>query len=112
MKKKFPRIRELRKSLSLREMEKLVGVPATTIDRAERGDSDPKSELIIAYCTSFNVSADWLLGLSDQPGSGGKLQPESTSARQVVSQIRANAEKAMRKAEELIQIMDEIDRTL
>ena len=61
--------------MSLKEMEKLTGIPSTTIDRAEREGSDPKSELLLAYCSVFGVSADYLLGLTDDPTPASKRAP-------------------------------------
>ena len=82
MKKVYPRISELRNGLSLKEMQKKTGIPSTTIDRAERGDSDPKTELLLAYHRTFGVSVDWLLGLTDErmPHVGSFVTANGTGA--------------------------------
>jgi transcriptional regulator with XRE-family HTH domain len=83
MKKKFSRLKEMRNSLSLKEMEKLTGIPATTIDRAERGGADLKASVLVAYQTVFGVTTDYLLGLSDErtpPRAAGSNNSSASGA--------------------------------
>lgn len=105
------RLKELRGDKTQDEIASLLGVKQQTYAHWELGRRQPKLNDLCLVALHFGVSADWLLGLVS---AAPKKEPPivNKGARQVVAQLRTNAEKAMRKAEELIQIMDEIDRTL
>lgn len=45
-----------------------IGCPRNTLQCWETGRRVPGCEAIIALCRAMNVSADWLLGLSKEPG--------------------------------------------
>ena len=61
------RIKELRteKNLSQSNLAKQIGVSQKAIDFWERGVNEPKASYIIFLCDFFNVSADYLLGRTD-----------------------------------------------
>ena len=61
------RIRELRKIIGLTQTQlaKQIKTTQDTVSLWERGKSYPNVESIILLCTTFNVSADYLLGLTD-----------------------------------------------
>lgn len=61
------RLRELRKSrrLSQQEVSIKTHISQSNISSYELGQNKPTIEAIIALCKFFNVSADYLLGLSD-----------------------------------------------
>lgn len=60
-------LRELRteRGVSQLYLAKQIGVSQKAIDYWERGVNEPKASYIIALCDYFNVSADYLLGRSD-----------------------------------------------
>ena len=62
------RLRLLRGGLSQREMAANIGVPQKTYANWELGIRQPKLEDLAGLCAHFEVSADWLLGLSDARG--------------------------------------------
>jgi len=43
-----------------------TGVSIPAVNRWENGNRAARSDSIVALCKHFNVSADWLLGLSDE----------------------------------------------
>ena len=61
------RLKELReeKHLSLRELGEKVGITYTAIGLAERGKRGLNNQDIEIFTNFFDVSADYLLGLSD-----------------------------------------------
>lgn len=61
------RLKDLRKelNLNLRQLEKAIGFSRSIISRWENCQNEPTLSAIIALCNFFNVSADYLLGLSD-----------------------------------------------
>ena len=60
------RLKEVRNSLSQNEFAKTLGIPQTSYSRYESGKNEPDYELLVAICRTFGVSADWLLGLTDE----------------------------------------------
>ena len=68
MKKVFgDRLRRLRGSLSTTKMASVFGVGQTTWSSWENGAREPNIAMIYNICKHFNVSSDYLLGLSDAP---------------------------------------------
>lgn len=53
------------------DLSKAIGTSQNLISRWEIGRFEPSAGNIIKLCQHYNVSADWLLGLSDKV-SGGK----------------------------------------
>ena len=56
-----------------------VGLSLRTYQRYEYGERLPDSDTIIKLCNYFNISADYLLGLTDEPRP---LREENTSNNQ------------------------------
>lgn len=65
------RLKELRteRRLSMRELGVLTKISFTTIGAMERGDRPFTQGNLEILCKFFNVSSDYLLGLSDQRNS-------------------------------------------
>lgn len=61
------RLKELRieNNLSIRQLSKLVDIGATSISRWERGITIVNCEQLMIFAKFFNVTADYLLGLTD-----------------------------------------------
>lgn len=67
MKKIFSkRLTELVGNKPVTEFARLVGIPQATIDRYLKMQRSPNGEFIARISKVTGVSADWLLGLSDQ----------------------------------------------
>ncbi len=67
MTKAGERIKSLRKekNLSLIELGKATGLSKSAISRWENNISDINGEAIVSLAKFFNVSADYILGLTD-----------------------------------------------
>src|SRR5579871_2908744 len=63
------RLRETRerKGLSQKQLALLCGLGINQISRYENGATDPASHILQKLATSLGVSADYLLGLTDEP---------------------------------------------
>lgn len=63
----YERIKELRKDKKLSQMElaKSTGLNQSAIARWELNKTEPTASAIIILCKYFNVTADYLLGLTD-----------------------------------------------
>lgn len=61
------RLKELRieRGLKLKEVAEAMNVTVRAICRYEDGTREPSVEMIIKFCKLYNVSADYLLGLTD-----------------------------------------------
>lgn len=61
------RLKELRleKGISQKELGLAIGTTYSAISYWEKGINEPKISYVIALCKYFDVSADYLLGLSD-----------------------------------------------
>lgn len=44
-----------------------AGIPLRTYQRYENGEREPSASIIASIARFFNVSSDYLLGLSDEP---------------------------------------------
>ena len=62
------RIRDLRKEHELlqQELTQKLGVNQTAVSQWERGVTTPSSTAMVDLCKLWNVTPDFLLGLSDE----------------------------------------------
>jgi len=74
---KFPqRLKELRlkNKLSQAKFAQLMGVSDTQYQRYEYGENEPTIGLLFVIGLYFEVSVDWLLGLTDDPERKHKVE--------------------------------------
>ena len=67
MNKLSVRLKELRheRNLTLKQVSFELSIPLQTYANYEKGTREPPLDLIIVICKFFDVSADYLLGISD-----------------------------------------------
>lgn len=67
MNKLAERLKELRteKLLTLKQLSNELGIPLQTYANYEHGTREPPIDLLISMCDYFEVSADYLIGRSD-----------------------------------------------
>ena len=109
------RIKMLRESLelTLREMARRSGVPASTISRIERSDGDDEISVktLMTISSFFGVTPDYLLGYGDNPREGRMLafrcglREGAARAMDHIKQLRNNIDQ-----ERLIDPMPEAGR--
>lgn len=66
----FPvRLKEIRsqKHYSQKQVASAIGITDTLYQKYEYGKTKPAYDVIIKLCKFFDISADYLLGLSDNP---------------------------------------------
>lgn len=85
------RLKELRGSLSQKEMAKIIGIPQQTYAGWELGNRQPKLEIIGKIALQFAVSADWLLGLDDKSTSSRVTATGGSAAASNGSPATVNA---------------------
>ena len=49
------------------ELGEILGMNQMKISRMERGETEPSLQDLVKICTLFHISADYLLGLIDEP---------------------------------------------
>lgn len=59
------RLRELRGATSQSDFADKIGVKQTSYSSWERGIKDPAAQTVARIASTFGVSSDWLLGLSN-----------------------------------------------
>jgi transcriptional regulator with XRE-family HTH domain len=64
------RLKELRKEkeMTLDELGAILNIPKSSLSRYENNESDPSIETVKRIAQYFNVSIDWLSGLTDIRG--------------------------------------------
>lgn len=84
-------------NLSMPEIARRVGVSTTLIQRFNTGSSHPSAKTIRGLCECFDVSADYLLGLTDEPESerliGKWLQMSQSYNKYLLKMQQASAKK-------------------
>ena len=65
----YPRIRALREDhdLTQNELVRILDMHKTTYTNYEQGKREPPFELIIKLAKFYNVSTDYIAGLTDNP---------------------------------------------
>ena len=61
------RLKQMRNGRSYQAFAKLTGLPATSLERWEKGLSDIKASQLRVLATVLSVSTDWLLGIENVP---------------------------------------------
>lgn len=67
--KYFDRIRALREDADLNQTQiaKMFNVGQKTVSNWESGRNEPPYDILIKYSLYFNVSIDYILGVTDNP---------------------------------------------
>lgn len=65
----YPRLRDLREDMDLTQTQlvEILHMHKTTYTNYEQGKREPPFELIIRLATLYNVSIDYIAGLTDNP---------------------------------------------
>ena len=67
-----------RAGLTQKELAQKIGVAPSTLNGYEKGNHDPKSDLIIKIALICDVSVDYLLGRTDDPTPKNIQQSQDT----------------------------------
>ena len=77
------RLRELRHSVNLSQarLAKAIGLQQSAINRYENDQTDPSCDTLLRYADYFDVSADYILGRTENPKGAafeGKVKLEAS----------------------------------
>ena len=80
------RLKDLQGENSVSSFARFLEMPQKTVDTYINGQRKPSVEFIMRVCSKCHVSADWLLGLSDDRGGSQSAAPMPmvTKSRQKV----------------------------
>ena len=97
------RLKQLRtdKKQSQTDVSAECGIALRSLKYYESGERSPNADIIIKLCQFFNVSADYLLGLTDSP-----LPPGHKYSDNFLSDINQDFIKAYLSKPELRQAID------
>lgn len=64
----YPRLKDLRedKDVSQKALAEFLGEHLTTYRRWENGNTEVPTHIIVALCKFYNVSADYVLGFTNE----------------------------------------------
>lgn len=65
----YPRVKDLRedKDISQKALAEMLGEHTTTYQRWENGTTEIPVHIVVALCKFYNVSADYILGFTNNP---------------------------------------------
>ena len=70
-------------------LARAIGLDHALLTRIKQGVRSPRAEVLAAMCRELDVSADWLLGLSDEPRRLSTAEMIRRAARQLEPQLEA-----------------------
>ena len=85
-------MKELRGNMSQEEFATRTGTKQTSYSCWERGEKDPSISVLYQISTTFGVSADWLLGLSDDRGGSQSAAPVPVVTKKRQSAMNPNSD--------------------
>lgn len=96
------RIKELRQKLNLtqREFTKELSITPATISAYEKNTVNPSIAVIAEISQKYNVSVDWLLGLSDKPTNNNSIETYADLIKLIIAILEnPNIKTIIKKAE-------------
>lgn len=97
------RLRELRGAMSQCDFANKIGVKQTSYSSWERGIKDPAAQTVALIASTFGVSSDWLLGLSDnrEGASNSSVAPNLARLKDAATIVLTRSEDLERAVKEL-----------
>ncbi|WP_368901096.1 helix-turn-helix domain-containing protein [Oceanobacillus oncorhynchi] len=91
------RIVRMRKKLSQIDAAKKLNISNITLSTYERGKRDPDTDTLRNMCLLYNVTADYLLGLSDLPNreESNKISKLGSIFNETVMEIKDEDEETI-----------------
>lgn len=78
------RLRQLRESMPVtqEDLASRLGISEIQIYRYEKGTAEPRADVVVKLAEFFNVSTDYLLGITETPGTHlhGNLEANEAAA--------------------------------
>jgi len=97
MRKERLRDTRLKNDLTQEQLAQKLGTDVKQISRWESGKFSPNLETLVQIASVLNVSADYLLGLTDNPIPYIKIDNLTDDEREVLAAMRRHDDKAIMK---------------
>lgn len=107
------RIKELRnlKKLTAEKVANSIDIDRSTLSNIERGDKTPGMEILIKLANFYNVTTDYILGLSDSPApipdNIKQILDQTSDTDEIVAVLNKNEKIKDSKIEKMINDLDE-----
>lgn len=89
------RLNELRGEMSVAAFARSLNMPQNTLDCYIKGRRKPSVDLLIRVCDKCGVSADWLLGLSDNRDGSQSTAKRSSPSPEGMTSFHARREPSL-----------------
>ena len=101
------RLRELRGTTSQCDFAAKIGVKQTSYSSWERGVKDPAAQTVAQISSTFGVSADWLLGLSNNRDGtpNSSVSPNLARLKDAATIVLTRSEDLERAVKELKEML-------
>ena len=93
------------KGLTQNELAKIFHISGSSISAYELGTRLPSIEVLLAYVNYFDVSADYILGLTQHPSTLSSFTEEYTSGKTIEDLIYVAKSLTTIQKEALIQVI-------
>jgi len=93
------------KGLTQNELAKIFHISGSSISAYELGTRLPSLEVLLAYVNYFDVSADYILGLTQHPSTLSSFTEEYTSGKTIEDLIHDAKSLTTIQKEALIQVI-------
>lgn len=89
----YTRLKELRNGRSYQAFSRVVGLPATSLERWEKGQSDIKASQLCVLSKVLSVSVDWLLGITDEQSQNVRAEVAERKLKIIKQSLQAVLEE-------------------
>ncbi len=96
------RLKQLMAGMSVTQMSRKTQIPVSTLSLYLSGKRNPIAENIVKIAVFFNVSSDYLLGITDDPNAKGEMPSDYHKLKDI-------EKKYMILREKLSDIYDSMD---
>jgi len=76
------------KNYTQEDLAEMVGVNLKQIGRHENGETEPDGVIVARYAQALGVSADFLLGISDEPNPDVQISDLTRTERAIIAAFR------------------------
>ena len=111
----YTRVKELReqKNISQLTLATRIGCSQNTISKIEKGECEPRANILVEMSKYFGVSIDYILGISDMKNcveSGKRYSKIQNIGMEYQEKINQLSEESQRVARSVVDRLTEIER--
>lgn len=97
--------RRLQLGISQQDLAEVLQTTQNQIWRYENGKNDPTGEVIVSIAQALDISADWLLGLTDEVKPFHGESDLSDVEREMITIMRQKSPEGQRKLVDVAKVM-------